>query len=196
MATSKEAYCDNFITTVPVKQSLLPNRTKFISNWYVTLCLILLISCGSSTDPAKQQSQSNSYCEYNLPFSKDYILSTFSSLPVPQYQAGLSWSNPLSVNKLCHIIYGNRTNFGYKYFTWNCDRALLSQSKIEDIKYIADRHKPHFMGIAEIDLRRNEDNKDNNSNNEMSTEQLGDKFKIEGYKIILPDSWEKTRQEQ
>ena len=92
-------------------------------------------------------------------------------------------------NKLCHIIFGNRTNIGYKYFSWNCDRALLQQKKIEDIKLIANRHKPHFMGISEVDLKRNENNNDLRNNNEMSTEQLHDKFNIEGYNIILPDSW-------
>lgn len=99
------------------------------------------------------------------------------------------WCNFKNVNKICHILYGNRTNLGYKYFSWNCDRALISQNKIEDIKITANRHKPHFMGIAEVDLRRNENNSDDNNNNEMSTEQLFDKFKIEGYKIILPNSW-------
>ena len=65
----------------------------------------------------------------------------------------------------------------------------LSYPRIKDIKITANRHKPHFMGIAEVDLRRNENNSDDNNNNEMSTEQLFDKFKIEGYKIILPNSW-------
>ena len=54
---------------------------------------------------------------------------------------------------------------------------------------IANRHKPHFIGISEVDLRRNENNNNLRNNNEMSTEQLHDKLKIEGYNIILPDSW-------
>ena len=33
----------------------------------------------------------------------------------------LNWGTSLSINKLCHIIYGNRRNVGYKYFGWNCD---------------------------------------------------------------------------
>ena len=38
---------------------------------------------------------------------------------------GISWSFCLSTNKLCHIIYGNRRNIGYKYFGWNCDRGKI-----------------------------------------------------------------------
>ena len=102
----------------------------------------------------------------------------------------LNWGYNISVNKLCHILYGNRRNVGYKYFSWNCDRGLLSKNKIEDIKQLAARHKPHFMGISEVDLRRNEANPDDStSNNEFSTEQVHDKLKIEGYRIFLPSSW-------
>ena len=100
------------------------------------------------------------------------------------------WGSGLSINKLCHIKNGNkRRNIGYKYFTWNCDRGLLSQNKIEDIKMFASKHKPHFMAISEIDLRRNENNVNENSSNVLSTEQVHEKFKIEGYRIILPPSW-------
>ena len=80
---------------------------------------------------------------------------------------------------------------GYKYFNWNCDRGLLSKNKLDDIKRIADKHHPHFMGISEINLRKNENNTNDNSMTEFSTEQLLDIFYIEGYKIILPDSWDK-----
>ena len=67
----------------------------------------------------------------------------------PQY---LTWasSSSLSINKLCQILFGNRRNLGYKYFSWNCDRAYLSKNKIEDVKQIATRHKPHFIGISEL----------------------------------------------
>ena len=72
---------------------------------------------------------------------------------------------------------------------WNCDRGLLSQNKIEDIKKFASRHRPHFMGISEINLKRNENNFDENSCNILSTAQVHEKFRIDGYRIILPPSW-------
>ena len=65
----------------------------------------------------------------------------------------------IDINKICHILFGNRRNIGYKYFSWNCGRGLLSKNKLDDVKNISQRHKPHFMGISEVDLRRNEMNK-------------------------------------
>ena len=47
------------------------------------------------------------------------------------------------------------------------------------------------MSISEVDLRRNEKNTNDQSTNELSTEQVHDKLKIEGYKLILPASWQK-----
>ena len=102
---------------------------------------------------------------------------------------GLHWPYPNVATNLVHYIYGNRRNLGYRYFSWNCDRGLLSQHKIEDIKLFAMKHKPHLMGISEVDLRRNEANSNENSTNEFSTEQVHEAFKIDGFRIILPHSW-------
>ena len=101
----------------------------------------------------------------------------------------LNWGSNLSINKQAHILYGNRRNLGYKYFSWNCDRGLLSRNKIEDIRQFAARHKPHFMGISEVDLRRNENNANESSTNEFSTEQVQEVFKIQGYRLLFPSSW-------
>ena len=83
----------------------------------------------------------------------------------------LNWGSSLSINKLCHIINGNRRNVGYKYFGWNCDRVFLSRNKHEDVKIFAARHKPHVMSIAETDLKRNKLNSNDQSSNEFSSEQ-------------------------
>ena len=82
----------------------------------------------------------------------------------PQYVTWAS-SSSLGINKLCHILYGNRRNLGYKYFSWNCDRAYLSKNKIEDMKHIAMRHNQHFIGISEVNQSRNELH--NETNNEL-----------------------------
>ena len=102
---------------------------------------------------------------------------------------GLRWGSNLSINKSVHILYGNRRNLGYKYFSWNCDRGILSKKKIEDIRVFASRHKPHLMGISEVDLRRNENNIDDSKYNDFSTEQAQEALKIEGYRLIFPSSW-------
>ena len=137
--------------------------------------------CNSSLPTCTNQQEKIIKTRYNVSDSENkFILSP----PQP------SWGSSLSINKLCHIKFGNiRRNIGYKYFTWNCDRGLLSQHKIEDIRIFAARHKPHFMGISEINLKRNENNVNENSTNVLSTIQVHDIFKIEGYKIILPPSW-------
>ena len=57
------------------------------------------------------------------------------------------------------------------------------------MKIFAARHKPHVMSIAEMDLKRNELNSNDQSTNEFSSEQIHEVFKIEGYRIILPSSW-------
>ena len=46
------------------------------------------------------------------------------------------------------------------------------------------------MAISEVDLRRNENNKNEENNNELSTIQVHERFKIDGYRLILPLSWE------
>ena len=45
------------------------------------------------------------------------------------------------------------------------------------------------MGICEVDLRRDENN-DGTSRNIFSTEQVINELSIEGYKLILPNSWD------
>ena len=74
---------------------------------------------------------------------------------IPQGIFIISWGASLDTNLLCHIMFGNgRRNIGYKYFTWNCDRGLITRNKLEDIKCFAATHKHHFMGIMEKDLQR------------------------------------------
>ena len=68
---------------------------------------------------------------------------------------------------------------------------MIGKNKLADIKVFAAKHKPNFMGIIEVDLRRNENNVNENSTNALSTIQVYEKLKIDGYKLILPASWEK-----
>ena len=59
------------------------------------------------------------------------------------WSLGLRWSYSRSKINILHYIYGNRRNLGYKYFSWNCDRGLLSKHKIEDVRNFATKHNPH-----------------------------------------------------
>ena len=52
------------------------------------------------------------------------------------------------------------------------------------------RHKPHLVGVSEIELHRNESNSDLFATNHFSTEQLHEKLQIPGYNIFLPKSWQ------
>ena len=65
---------------------------------------------------------------------------------------------------------GNRGNPGYKYFSWNCDRAFISEIKLEDLKCFAFQNKPHVINVSEVNLVRDEQNRDEKSTNRFSTE--------------------------
>ena len=156
------------------KPSFIEKSSCFVL--YTLVVLTLLESCCSDkSDTLAQKLSKTTYICHRHVFEQGVILHR--------------WESNLITNKMCHIKYGNRRNFGYKYLTWNCDRGLLSQKKIEDIKIFASRHKPHFMGISEINLKRNENNVNENSTSIFSTSQVHEKFNIEGYQIILPPSW-------
>ena len=85
----------------------------------------------------------------------------------------------------------NRRNIGYTYLAWNCDKGFLAQRKLDDIKIAAEKYTPHVIGVSEVNFKRNELNKDDNSNISLSTEQLQRRLEIPEYRLILPDSWEK-----
>ena len=104
---------------------------------------------------------------------------------------GLSGHCVNETNKLCHTLYGNRRNIGYTYLAWNCDKGFLSQKKLEDVKIAAEKHRPHAIGVSEVNFKHDEHNTNENSNTHLSTEQLHKRLKIPGYDLILPASWER-----
>ena len=162
-------------------------RTK---DWNHALCLIFYLVILSTFPATANQSKSSSPSIIQCKISKP--LKLFQNQESIQKQSpGLTWSFPVNNNKLCHCLYGNRRNLGYKYFTWNCDRGMLSENKLEDIKLFAERRTPHVMAINEINLFRNEDNKNYDNSSHLSTNQVLEKFRIEDYRIIFPDSWQK-----
>ena len=112
---------------------------------------------------------------------------TWSPSPPPPF--GVSWSAVNAANKLAHALIGNKRNLGYKYLAWNCGRGFLSEQKIDDVKVTISRHKPHVIGVSEVDLIRCDHNNDDSATNNFTTEQLLEKLQIRDYNIHLPQSW-------
>ena len=103
----------------------------------------------------------------------------------------LNWSYASDSNQLAHSISGNR-RLGYKISFWNCRCKLINQSgsdtnKLVDIKKFIERNKPLVFGIIESDLYSPASIR--NRCLKLSTSDLKEKLKIEGYNIELPDTW-------
>ena len=123
---------------------------------------------------------------------KSQNVAHFNFIEILHNQRGITFSfETTEINQLMHSLNGNRRNLGYKYFVWNCDRAFISENKIEDVKIFVEDKKPHAFAIIEANIYRNEDNKDLESKTQFSTQQVLEKFQIQDYDIILPDSWMK-----
>ena len=102
-------------------------------------CLIwlMLLNCSTEWNLSADQNEIKRVIYSVEPGCKDIYFS--------QWATGLSWS----YSRTLYYTYGNRRNLGYHYFSWNCDRGLLSKHKIEDIQVFAAKHSPH---LSEVDL--------------------------------------------
>ena len=72
-----------------------------------------------------------------------------------------SWLSKLEMNKMAHIVYGNRQNRG-KGITcvyWNKGPSFL-KNKRQDIKQIIQDHKPHILGLGEANFKSSHDIED------------------------------------
>ena len=103
-----------------------------------------------------------------------------------------SWSYPgQSINSLMHALFGNK-KIGYRVAAWNCRRGLLnsdgSQShKMTDIKLYLKKHQLHMFGIIESDLHGPKSRI--KRKNPLSTKDVHEKLHVDGYFILLPQSW-------
>ena len=154
------------------------------------LIFIMLSLCSSLT--LAQASASSSHpslaLHSRLPL-KTALLPPPTWSPSPPPPRGIAWSAANSVNKLAHALIGNKRNMGYKYLGWNCGRGFLKEQKIDDVKMTIGRHKPHVVGVSEVDFFRYDHNNDDSATNNFSTEQLLEKLQIRDYNIHLPQSW-------
>ena len=95
-------------------------------------------------------------------------------------------------NKMIHALVGNRHN-GYRAAVWNCARGLIlpdcsASDKFTDIQLYLQKHQLDLFGIVECDLHSHESRI--NRKSKLTTVQLNDILNVEGYNLILPQSWQ------
>ena len=96
-----------------------------------------------------------------------------------------------SINKIQKIINGNRRTTGFKFAVWNCGRGLVQETfsyKLHEVKQFIISKKPHCFGIIETDFHSH--NSRNNRCHKYSKEEIFEMLRIDGYSIILPQTWE------
>ena len=103
-----------------------------------------------------------------------------------EWQCGLRGLAAGLTNKTCHTISGNRKQQGLVISSWNCGRAIFN--KVTDIKLFIEEHKPHLYAISEADLHSPDSVPTRRST--LTTEEIQERLQVEGYTIILPDTWE------
>ena len=107
-------------------------------------------------------------------------------------RTGISWSYlASSTNSIMHALVGNR-NIGYKIGAWNCRRALLDSdgspsAKMTDIELYLQRHQLHLFAIIESDLHGPQSRV--SRKNPLTSHEIQEKLQIDGYSILLPQSW-------
>ena len=80
---------------------------------------------------------------------------------------------------------------------WNCRKKLISDTqndtnKLVDKKAFIDKHKPHVLGVIESDLHSVTSN--SNRSRKFTTTEVHEKLNIQGYNLVLPDTWEEHGQ--
>ena len=116
-----------------------------------------------------------------------------SWLNQPLTSQNLNWPYTSDTNHLAHSLTGNKRRLGYKLSLWNCRRKLLDQSnrdtnKFIDIKNFVEKNKPHVLSIIESDLFSTSSQSQRRF--KLTSEEVTERLKIEGYKLVLPDTWE------
>ena len=98
-----------------------------------------------------------------------------------------------NINKVNKLVNGNKKTSGYNLAYWNCNRGLLksgdnNSEKFTEIKLFIEEKQPHLFCIAETDIHGNRSNKNRVVN--FKTQEIHEKLKVEGYSVVLPETWE------
>ena len=162
-------------------------------SWLYILIYTYLLSF-SSTAPARDN---QTVCGQN--FYKTTLLSESQVCEVSTatWHWGLKGFEQQKLNNTCHMVNGNRKVPGYKIAGWNCGRGLMSRNgkktdKIADIKLFIEQNKPSLLGVIESDIHGL--NSPSNRRTTFSKDDILDQLSIEGYSILLPDTWESYNQ--
>ena len=124
----------------------------------------------------------------SVPLSPGYLSLTARGESVQQseWQCGLRGLAAGLTNKACHSLSGNRKQQGLVISYWNCGRAI--SDKLTDIKLFIEEHKPHLYAISEADLHSPDSAQTRRST--ITTTEIQESLQVEGYNILLPDTWE------
>ena len=128
-----------------------------------------------------------------------FIVKILEAVNKPVVCHGISWSYVTGTgtsNGLVHALNGNR-RIGYKVAVWNCRRGLLTHggapsTKVTDIQLYIQKHQLEVFGIIESDLHGA--NSRHHRVRPLTTIDINQKLKIEGYNILLPQSWQSHAQ--
>ena len=182
-----------------------PSRSKTILKY---LQIYLFVSSNlDSTEITKQSNyndQTYNYsfsANYQVPFSDQNILAIFTSeecneTNINKYPfhttLNSNWSYIIEQNNLQHTTNGNR-RLGYNLVTWNCRKGLLQKENEDtatfiDLKNLIQIKKPHAIGITEADIYGLNTTNETRTTR-FSTQEVLNKLQIDGYSIVLPDSW-------
>ena len=169
------------------------------TKWNISIFLLLCCVTSSVSSPPPTSN-------HHLPGSTHrYRQLTTYTAQLPDIQDNLSseLKNSLSGfqginhNKICKIINGNRRSIGYQISSWNCGRGLMSSTgsvsdKLLDIKLFIQKNKPSIFGIIESDIHGVKS--PSNRKKTYSREDILEQLNIEGYSILLPDTWDTYNQ--
>ena len=97
----------------------------------------------------------------------------------------------LGINKYARMVNGNRRQC-YNIGLWNCRKGLIGESnlateKMVEVEQFMREQKLHMLCLVESDLHGPQSRI--KRRNPIKESQLRSSLKIEGYRIILPQSW-------
>ena len=116
----------------------------------------------------------------------NYLSSSMDkNMLISHWQPSLMGLDVAVTNSLCHSLNGNKKNQGLIISAWNCARAV--SSKMEDIKLFIENYRPHLFAILETDLHGQHPFLGRRI--PFTTDEINDKLKVDGYSIVLPDTW-------
>ena len=98
----------------------------------------------------------------------------------------------LGINKYARMVNGNRRQC-YNIGLWNCRKGLIGEEnlateKMVEVEQFMREQKLHMLCLVESDLHGPQSRI--RRRNPITESQIRSSLKIEGYRIILPQSWE------